>query len=218
MNFCALDIETVPNFDLSPQCIPEPKSPAKNLTDPIKIEKAKEEAEQARIKQMSLDPDLCRVVCVGVYFDKAEARITDEKTLLHDTWNFIEIAYFNHIPLITFNGIQFDLPVLWHSAIRLGIPIDPRMYKDLTKKYDNRYHYDLFPILCDWDKQRYKGRGLEYWATLYGLGEKVGDGSEIYGFWQAKEYEKIRQHCEADVNITVKLWEKIEPYVREREE
>jgi len=231
-NFCCADIETVPNPDLPKECIPQfdPDSvKLGNLKDKdkieAKIEEARQEFDRGLVKKMSLDPDLCRVVCVG-YADRTGASTYMAETARdkHRQYTVIEYAisyinshYLAHHPLITFNGISFDLPVLWHSAIRLGIPVDPQMYKDLTKKHDNRYHYDLFPILCDWDRQRYKGRGLEFWARLYGIGEKMGDGSEIYGWWQAKEYEKIRQHCEADVNVTVKLWERIEPYVREKE-
>jgi len=220
MNFCALDIETVPNFDLSPQCILEPKPPAKNLTDPAKIEKAKQEAEQARIKQMSLDPDLCRVVCVVLYdlpsTDLIVRYDNDEIWNVKEAWKAIEFAYFDHTPLVTFNGIQFDLPVLWHSAIRLGISVDPRMYKDLTKKYDNRYHYDVMQVMAGWDRTRYKS--FDFYLRWLGLDPKTGDGSMVYEWWQNKEYETIREYCEHDVSMLVKLWEKIEPYVREREE
>jgi len=228
-NFCCADIETVPNWDLPKECIPQfdPDSvKLGNLKDKdkieAKIEDAQQEFDKGLVKKMSLDPDLCRVVCGSTSINGevpiSSAALEKEFDNVAALWTFIDYYYYRHIPLVTFNGISFDLPVLWHSAIRLGIPVDPQMYKDLTKKYDNRWHYDLFPILCGWDKQRYKGRGLEYWAALYSLGEKIGDGSEIYGWWQAKEYEKIRQHCEADVNVTVKLWERLQPYVRKKED
>ena len=217
LNFCALDIETVPRTDLPKECIPALKPPAKNLVDPIKIEKAKAEAEQARIKQMSLDPDLCQVVCVGTAM-KGESPISSlgrEFDNVSSAWCFIEVNYFKHIPLVIFNGIQFDLPVLWHAAIRLGISVDPRMYKDLTKKYDNKYHFDIMQIMAGWDRTRYKS--FDFYLHWLGLEPKTGDGSMVYEWWKGGGYETIRTYCEADVDSLVKLWEKIEPYVREEE-
>ena len=219
MNFCALDIETIPNWDLPKECIPQfdPDSVALgNLKDKDKIE-AKIEAERKKfdeglIKKMSLDPDLCKVIYVMVHRTETLSlgHFNDEYYLIGNTWAYIKTLYLNHISLITYNGLSFDLPVLWHSAIRLGILVDPRMYKDLTKKYDNRYHYDVMQIMSGWDRQRYKS--FDFYLCWLGLEPKMGDGSMVYDWWQKGEYESIRKYCEHDVDMLVKLWEKLEPY------
>jgi len=221
-NFCCADIETVPNWDLPKECIPQfdPDSvKLGNLKDKdkveAKIEEARQEFDKGLVKKMSLDPDLCRVVCVGTGDSTSVLGSVwvDEKMLLEIVWKNITNLYFKHIPLVSFNGIQFDLPVLWHSAIRLGIPVDPQMYRDLTKKYDNRFNFDLMQILSGWDRTRYKSQ--DFYQRWLGFEGKKDSGSQVYQWWIDKEYEKIKQHCEADVNSLVKIWERLQPYVRE---
>ena len=74
MDYAVFDIETIPC-----QSLPEGVKPEfdpdtvklGNVKDQAKIdekrEKAKQEFEEGLIKKMSLDPDLCEVVCFVVY-------------------------------------------------------------------------------------------------------------------------------------------------------
>ena len=223
MKYCVYDIETIPSSTLPEGIKPEfdPESVKLGNTKDAqkvveKIDKAKAEFNQALDKKMSLDPDLCEVVCFTVYTEDAGSysyaqNWSDTINIISNAWRLIEIAYLDHIPLVSFNGIAFDLPVLWHQAMKLNIPVSPQMYYDLTKRYDNRYHYDLMEILAGWDRSKWKL--LDFYFKLFGIGEKIGEGSEIYGWWQAGLYENIREHCEQDVKLTAKLFERLQDYI-----
>ena len=221
MKFCVIDCETVPSTTLPEGVKPEfdPESvKLGNIKDAQKvvekIDKAKAEFTEGLDKKMSLDPDLCQVVCFGLYdspTNNTAIKMSPKHIVTASAWTFIKQAYLDHIPLVSFNGIAFDLPVLWHQAIKLNIPVSPQMYYDLTKRYDNRYHYDLMEILAGWDRSKWKS--LDFYLKLFGIGEKTGDGSQIYGWWQAKLYENIREHCEQDVKLTAKLFEKLQNYI-----
>ena len=218
MKYCVYDIETIPCQSLPEGVKPEfdPESVKLGNTKDAqkvveKIDKAKAEFDQSLDKKMSLDPDLCEVVCfVGnnKWYDVGSYTGIE---VVNYGWAFITKAYLNHIPLVSFNGIAFDLPVLWHQAMKLNIPVSPQMYYDLTKRYDNRYHYDLMEILAGWDRSKWKS--LDFYLKLFGIGEKIGDGSEIYGWWQAGLYENIKEHCEQDVKLTAKLFERLQDYI-----
>lgn len=217
--FCVIDIETIPNTQSLPEGLRPTFDPDEvktgNIKDEIKkqgkILLAKQEFDEALDKKMSLDPDLCKVVFFVGHDDIGQISYsqTTSFALIAGGWDFIKRNYLNHIPLVTFNGIGFDLPVLWHQAMILGIPVSAQMYSDLTKRYDNHYHYDLCDLLATWDYGKKKTKSLEFYLKLFGLGEKSGDGSEIYGWYKARQYDKIKEHCENDVRLTAKLFERL---------
>ena len=205
MKYCVIDLESIPCQSLSEDL----------KADFIKTVKAgnlgPEKAQEKIDKKMSLDPDLCEVVCfvANSYHYFGDGHMHTKEVQI--AWDLISKAYFDHIPLVSFNGIAFDLPVLWHQAMKLNIPVSPQMYSDLTKKYDNKWHYDLMELLANWDRSKWKS--LNFYLKLFGIGEKTGDGSQIYGWWQAGLYENIREHCETDVKLTAKLFEKLQDYI-----
>ncbi len=219
MRFCVIDCETVPNttlpngvkpeFDASSVKLGNIKDEGKRLD---KLEQAADEFDKALDKKMSLDPDLCEVVC---FVGKCEDSIWYSNNVTLDyierAWDFIKHYYLAHIPLVSFNGIGFDLPILLHQAMRLNIPVSPQMYSDLTKRYDNRWHYDLMQILAGWDKSKWKP--LAFYLKLFDIGAQVGEGSDVYDWWKAGEYDKIREHCENDVKMTAQLFERLKDWI-----
>jgi len=215
--FCVIDCETIPCQTLPQELKPEfDRDTVKigSLKDVAKIDEkinaAKQEFDEGLDKKMSLDPDLCEVVCFAATPPIHWFGYPDEQ-IVKEAWLFIERTYLDHTPLISYNGIGFDLPVLWHNAMRLNIPVSAQMYSDLTKKYDNHYHYDLMQILSGWDRTRWKP--LDFYLKLFDIGEKSGEGSEIYGWWQAGEYDKIIEHCKQDVMMTAKLFERLTNWI-----
>lgn len=219
MKFVCFDTETIPCQSLPDGVKPEfDRESIKlgNIKDPLKalekVSAARDDFEAALDKKMSLDPDLCEVVCfVGTDAVAINYQDGDYKALLDVAWACIAKAYLDHIPLVSYNGIGFDLPVLLHQAMRLNIPISPQMYSDLTKKYDNRYHYDLMQILAGWDKSKWKP--LAFYLKLFGIGTQVGEGSDVYNWWEAGDYDKIREHCENDVKLTAQLFDRVKDWI-----
>lgn len=205
MKFATFDIETIP-------CQTLDEDIKSDFAATIKTGNLGDEKTQEKIdKKMALDYDMCEVVCFVAKGDKLCIADGEPIGIVKTAWREIRFAYLAHIPLVSFNGIGFDLPVLLHSAMRLNIPVSPQMYADLTKKWDNRYHYDLQQILAHWDKSKW--RTLNFYLKLFGIGEKVGKGSQIYGWYKNQEYDKIREHCEADCRLTSKLFERVMDWI-----
>jgi hypothetical protein len=226
MKYLAIDIETIPSQSLPESCIPQfDPSEVKigNLKDPEKI-KAKIAEEQANFeasknKTMSLDPALCQLCTFcGVLYDTEDGIIEettyqltespDDYDLVLNGWGTIIRAQSEKIPLVSFNGIQFDLPVMLFRAIKNDVPINTVQYKNLTAKYNNNHHYDVMQLLAGWDRQSW--HGLEFYLNLFKLGNKGDmDGSKVYTAYQAEEYDKIREYCRNDVLTLCQLFNRI---------
>lgn len=107
--------------------------------------------------------------------------------------------------LVSWNGCNFDLPVLHYRAMLHGIQAS--RYWDLGEKnnefrwnnYINRYHQrhtDLMDVLSCYQR----GAPLNEIAIMLGLPGKMGmDGKQVWGKFQAKDIQPIRDYCETDV-------------------
>lgn len=236
MKICCLDIETIPCQSLPTDCLPQ-FDPAEvkvgNLKDPIKIEdKINEERKkftEGLSKQMSLDPAYAQLCTfVGIEYDTETSKVLNDKTLQlieadgHDdlelvgeAWTLIQRAYYERTPIVTFNGLYFDLPVLFFRAIRQDFPLDrPMIHRIMGQKYrDNSFHYDLMQILAGWDRNRW--HSFDFYSRLFKFGDKEEfDGSMVYTAYQAKEYDKIKEYCHKEVLIMCELFTRLEPWIK----
>jgi len=231
MLIAALDCETIPSQSLSEGCLPQfDESDVKTGNMGSEKAGAKIAAERKKFnegldKKMSLDPALCQVCTFcGVLYDtqKKEIKaktsiqwppIDGEYDVIYEACQFLNQSHSNRIPVVSYNGIGFDLPVLRHRAMILDVPMSSSMYDDLTKKYTNNHHYDLMQWLASWDKTKWKS--FDFYLKLFGFeGKPDGvDGSMVYSMWQAKEYDKIQKYCESDVANLCRLFERIEAWV-----
>jgi predicted PolB exonuclease-like 3'-5' exonuclease len=114
--------------------------------------------------------------------------------------------------LVSFNGRNFDLPVLELQALRYGCQA-PRYFNE---KYGHRYryseerHYDLFDFLSNVGASRIRG-GFNLLARLIGLpGKTWVDGSMVQGLWDAGQLSAIHTYCRQDVIQTYGLFLRIE--------
>ena len=139
----------------------------------------------------------------------------DDLDAVTDGWGFINKMYRERTPLVSFNGIGFDLPVMWHRAIAQDVPIDRVMYDRIAPRYGGMFHYDLLGILAGWTLDKMKGHSLDFFLNLYGIGSKGDmDGFQVYPTWQLGEYDKIQEYCESDVLQTCKLFQRVEPWIK----
>jgi len=232
MKFLAFDIETIPNQKIPTECIPQfnpDEVKLGNLKDPMKIRvrlaAEKDLFEKKLSKKMSVDPALAQVCTfVGMLCDTEKPyedkiikdcvlQLTDEDghddhALILGAWDFIARACNERIPLVSYNGISFDLPILFFRAICDDVPVDKFMYDRLTRKYRNMFHYDLMQILAGWDKSRWKK--MEFYLNLFSIGSKGGmSGADVYPAYQAGEFDKIKEYCMNDVTSTCNLFERI---------
>ena len=226
MEIAAFDIETCPHQNLPAGVTPEfdPDSVKHGNTKDEDKRQAKEAQARAIFKHgldktMSLHPDLCEVITFcGVRYDTTIGVISQvvtsgEPTTIENGWQWIKEAYKSFTPLVSFNGVNFDLPVMLHRAIDLKAPVSGRMFKDLTKRYNPQGHYDLMQILSGWDRQRYES--LDFYLKRYGIGGKTGDGSQVYGMWKKGQIKEIEEYCIGDVLKTAQLFARLELWIVE---
>ena len=212
-DYVVIDIETYPNMDMVDK-LPEPKIDSR-LKDPAKIEKAKTEATQKQIDEMALNPLYGKIACIGsslgtlnkgleettVWIDQSEDEIIKRF--------FGEIATFkngNSPKIVTWNGLNFDIPFIYKRALLLGVK--PTMSMSFwMKKYTTAPHCDLMQVWCNW----YGYEKLDnVTQALLNEGKEEFDVKEISDLMKTEEGKaKITRYCSNDVAITNKLFHKM---------
>lgn len=241
MIISCIDIETIPDQNIPPECIPTldlDDIKYGNTKDPIKrqaiVDEKKSDFEASKTKSMSVTPGLAQVCTfVGMKYDTNSQEVLDKKSiqvtkeyngddleLVTDGWDFIRKAYMERSPLVSFNGIGFDLPIMWHRAMIQDVPVESSMYERLTPRFGGFYHYDLLGILAGWTLDKMKGKNLNFFLHRFKIGSKTEgiDGSEVYKEWQLGNYQKIQEYCEQDVLMTCKLFTRVSPWIEKKRE
>jgi 3'-5' exonuclease len=113
--------------------------------------------------------------------------------------------------LVTFNGRQFDLPVLELQALRYGIAA-PRYFSDGSvqrRRYSDK-HYDLLEFLTNYGASRVRG-GFDLLMRMMGLPAKgTIDGSQVQRLWEEGKLDEIHSYCRRDVLQTYRLFLRVE--------
>jgi len=232
MDYAVIDIESVPCQWLPAVCRPEFDQASVKLGNTKDVFKIREKIEEAKTafyadldKRMSVDPDLCQVVCVVGYHKGRDSFLqlsavdeAEETELIMDAWGWIRERYQEKTPLVTFNGLSFDLPVLLRRAMFSDISVNPVMVANLMRRQEYNFcHYDLMQLLGK--RNPFSGptfNGLEYHLKRWGIGAKLGDGSMVYPWFKegADGIEKILEYCrDGDVVGTAKLFERVAPWL-----
>jgi len=231
----AIDTETIPNQLIPKSCVPvfDPSEiKYGNTKDPAKRAE-KEATEQAKFqeslsKKMSLDPALCQLVTfVGIKYDTDKGEIISETVVqitdddpdgigdwpaIHEAWTAISVNYNERIPIVTFNGVSFDFPVLLMRAMIQDCNTDKVMIDRMMGRYSNHHHYDLMQILANWDRQCW--HSLDFYFRLFGLGDKSDfDGSMVFDAYKNKEFDKIKTYCYNEVGLMCKLFGEVEHWI-----
>jgi 3'-5' exonuclease len=132
----------------------------------------------------------------------------DEDGMVREFWKMFE-GYDG--TLLSFNGRNFDLPVLELQALRLGLTLPS--YFNEAKRFRARYaerHYDLYDFLSNGGFYRLRG-GFDVLTRLAGLrGKSDMDGSKVQDQWEAGNLEVIHRYCRDDVLQTYLLFLRVE--------
>lgn len=162
-------------------------------------------------------------LAIGCFWDSR-----DQRTYFFDEYNLAETMqrWIDEQPLIvTFNGLQFDLPLLRGILRRRADTLPPEYGALLTTLCDT------FKVLCassydilleiwqaDQASKRVKGlNGLGSIAQANSYGGKTGDGAQAPRDWAAGHHAKVINYCAWDVELTRKLFDQIqrdEPIMR----
>lgn len=120
---------------------------------------------------------------------------------------FLSIFDKRNPTLVSWNGSQFDLPVILFRAMYHGLSA-PSLFDqgeiDQQKRYNNyqnRYHHrhvDLMDIMAMFNGRHFQK--LDDVAHLLGYPGKRGDGAyHVPEYVQQQEWQKLTSYCEADV-------------------
>lgn len=166
-------------------------------------EKRIADAKAARRKEMSLCPEMCRIVAVGCACGNGAAgaeiahSLDDEGRLLNSLW--IEIA--RGCPLVGYNIIGFDLPVIFARSMLHGI--------EPTRRLDLRSWGGDVVDLMQLRFSREKPRRLKWLANAMGIQiEAEGvDGSQVEELYNGGDEGRARlaEYVRSDVEITREL-------------
>lgn len=207
MSRIVLDCETF-SLDDAAQFIEEPTAPS-NYKDPEKIAAYIKDATAKAIDRCALDPDLCRVVAVGVWeedaidptvFTSEHHFSTSEHYMLQ--WLLDAIA---GADLVGFNILGFDLPVLIRRSQYLGLKV-PASVLNL-----DRYrtpHIDLMERLSFNGKLKY--RSLDFYCKRFGIDvPDVTTGKDVDAMVKAGDWVGVANHCRADLLKTRALAKRV---------
>jgi len=112
--------------------------------------------------------------------------------------------------LVTFNGRNFDLPVLELQALKYGCQAARYFSGKSRNRYAEEGHYDLYDFLTNFGIHRLRG-GFNLLAKLIGLpGKTEVDGSMVQQMWQDGRLSDIHLYCRHDVIQTYFLFLRIE--------
>jgi hypothetical protein len=197
-----VDIETAPIEGA--EALTEPVSAPANYKQPEAIARYVAEASAAQVAKAALYPWTARIVALGIWpVDKPQHRVhlapteAQEADALRLLWALVVDRPSGSVrPIISFNGLGFDMPVLMARSRLLGIDA-PLLNLDRYRSP----HPDLMQILTF--RGAIPARSLTWFAKRFGL--PITDettGADIGPLVQAGNYEAVRAHCTSDLELT----------------
>lgn len=161
-------------------------------------EKAKEDLTDSDwLGMMAVDHEFCRIVCIGIKQIKGETRILDSIEQLNtEEWN----RWLTQMPIITFNGKNFDIPILIKHGKKLGLNLPYERLTNACKRfgYGDR-HVDLMESLAMGGRPK----SLDTYLQIY-LGVKKNTCGK--DFFRTATDEEIKQHCKEDLDLEEQLY------------
>ena len=196
-----MDIETRGDSRLLDTYLENLSAP-KTYKDPEAIAKFLAIKKSEARKGMSLDPDFAEILCIGIKELGKEGKLLS----LAEFADWLKIKDEDGLmnlskKMITFNGKQFDLPIIIRAGIKAGLNLPYDVLKERCDKY-SKNHIDLMQELAV-GFGNYKS--LDKYLQIY-----LGVKKVTIDFDTATE-DEIRKHCLDDISLTEKLFNKFKP-------
>jgi len=149
------------------------------------------------LETLGLNPATDRILCVSFWrigFDNSPICLigASEERILKEFWNFVELAD----EIIGFNSKSFDWSFLLARSMIRGIKI-PKNVLQIK-------HTDLREVVYPYNSYM-KGK-LQEFAKALNMTVNTENGQMMPIFYEAKEWEKIKAHCNEDIFATLKLY------------
>jgi len=143
-----------------------------------------------------------REVCVEVH----TGTLPEEQSLVERFWRHCDSVFGAAGSseqgglLVSFNGAEFDVPVLEVRALKYALRANPRAR-------DPRFHFDVPLFLANAQLTRNRGLHLATLAKLIGLpGKAMLDGSQVQSQFELGLLSEIGKYCLLDVLQTYLLF------------
>ncbi len=218
MTIIVFDIETIPDADSGRRLYG-----LDGLSD-HDVVKAMQQKRRQEIGDDFLRPYLHQVVAIAVVVHEPgkPPRVTsigNPEDAEHDLIRrFFEGIEMWSPTLVSWNGGNFDLPVLHYRTLLHGISA-PRYWEigdaDRDFRYNNylnRFHWrhiDLMDVLAGFSMRAVAP--LDEIASLLGFPGKLGmDGSKVWEAYSGGEIDAVRHYCETDVLNTYLIYQRFE--------
>lgn len=205
-----LDIETIPSQ--LPEYLAKCRAavtPPGNIKKPESIaawlEEHGEAAAREAVAKTSLDPAAGHVCAIGWARDhepthiRVTGTVEGERSIIADFFN--DLGAFDRCTFVGHYISGFDLRFLLCRAVVLGIQIPYCIPRD-PKPWDDR----VFDTMTAWAGAR-GTISLDKLCDAMGIPGKDGfDGSMVAEAWANREYGRIADYCEADVERVRRVW------------
>lgn len=122
--------------------------------------------------------------------------------------------------LVSFNGRNFDIPVLLMRAMKYNLScsayfeqdnqmLNKTKWENYRSRYSEQFHLDLMDVLGNFGAAR--GLKLDTLCQMIGIPGKFDvSGDQVLELFYANDMQKIREYCESDVLNTYLLFLKYE--------
>ncbi len=227
IEYASTDIETIPRQDLPEGVIPVFDPGAVNCNPKWgkeaydnRVATAFREHEEKVRKSFSTHPDLCRVCSIVAYdshhdewFERFAKTVEEEREMLIAVWDWLFTMHKSGLPLVTFNGKWFDIPILHRRAMIQGVEVPMKLFRALTARYTNpNIHVDLeeaLGVLSPFSS-RPNIESFEYYLALFGIGGKPEgwNGAKVWPAFQSGWFDDIALYNKTDVMLLNKLFER----------
>lgn len=182
----------------------------------IDIEVIPEKFEDEQINEYLMDknfprkmhPMFSKIIMIGFKLKNERTELLyhkDEFELLNSFWK--KIREQKPEVIVTFNGYNFDIPFL---QIRSHLKsIKPTMDVNLSKWKDYSNHFDCMQVLSA--NQTFLNVAMDISCRIFKIPvpEPRLHGESIPKLYKAGDYDAINEHCRQDVELTEKLYLKL---------
>ncbi len=141
----------------------------------------------------------------------------NEKEMLQNFLNFID----KHNPkLVSFNGRNFDMPMLMIRAMKYNLSchayfevenkmLNKSKWDNYRYRFSDKFHVDLMDHISEFGAAR--GLNLNTLCSMMGIPGKFDvSGDQVHKLFYEKKIKEIKEYCESDVLNTYWLYLKYE--------
>lgn len=161
------------------------------------------------IETTGLKPWKDKVICIGLKDVRNDrTTVVMEDTEEETVTKFLQYCHSQGFDKVVGYNVSFDDRFIWAKALKYGIPC--------RRFFVDAYHEDLMSRMktpVDMYSSNNPG-SLDDWIYYLFGEEKSEDNGSVPRLYERGEVERIKDYCEKDVEVTWKLWDRIETVLR----